>query len=120
MPGNLTSSMLDQEFLQKVIDYIVDNLQDSQLGVEAIAAPLNLSRAQFYRKMKALTGKPVVEFIKMVRMKQAIKLMDAHKFTLSEIAFEVGFNSPSYFSRCFKEEYGKTPSEYLEQNQVRD
>jgi AraC-like DNA-binding protein len=116
MPGNLTSSMLDQEFLQKVIDYIISNLQDPQLGVEAIAAPLNLSRAQFYRKMKALTGKPVVEFIKMVRMKQAIKLMDSHKFTLSEIAFEVGFNSPSYFSRCFKDEYGKTPSEYLEQN----
>jgi signal transduction histidine kinase/ligand-binding sensor domain-containing protein/DNA-binding response OmpR family regulator len=120
MPGNLTSTILDQEFLQKVIDYIISNLQDPQLSVEAIAAPLNLSRAQFYRKIKALTGKPVVEFIKMVRMKQAIKLMDSHKFTLSEIAFEVGFNSPSYFSRCFKDEFGKTPSEYLEQSQLRD
>jgi AraC-like DNA-binding protein len=52
----------------------------------------------------------------MVRMKQAIKLMDTHKFTLSEIAFEVGFNSPAYFARCFKEEYNKTPSEYLHEN----
>ena len=51
----------------------------------------------------------------MVRMKQAIKLMDAHSLTLSEIAYEVGFNSASYFTRCFKEEYGKTPSEYLAQ-----
>jgi AraC-like DNA-binding protein len=70
---------------------------------------------QTYRKIKALTGKSVVEFIRMVRVKQALKLMDTHKYTLSEIAFQTGFNSSSYFTRVFKEEYGKTPSEYLEQ-----
>ena len=79
-----------------------------------MADVFNLSRMQVYRKIKALTGKSIVEFIRMVRMKQAIKLMDGHKLTLSEIAFEVGFNSASYFTRCFKEEYGKTPSEYLD------
>lgn len=115
MPGKATSNALDQEFLQKAIDYVVSNLQDTQLGVDSIAGLFNLSRMQVYRKIKALTGKSVVEFIRMVRMKEAIKLMDTHKYTLAEIAFEVGFNSASYFTRRFKEEFGKTPSEYLEQ-----
>jgi signal transduction histidine kinase/ligand-binding sensor domain-containing protein/DNA-binding response OmpR family regulator len=115
IPGKAATNALDQEFLQKAIDYIVANLQESQLSVDSIADLFNLSRMQVYRKIKALTGKSVVEFIKMVRMKQAIKLMDSHKLTLSEIAFEVGFNSASYFTRCFKEEFGKTPSEYLDQ-----
>jgi len=113
-PGKATTNSLDQAFLQKAIDYVAGNLQDSQLSVDSMAAVFNLSRMQVYRKIKALTGKSIVEFIKMVRMKQAIKLMDGHKLTLSEIAFEVGFNSASYFTRCFKEEYGKTPSEYLD------
>ena len=113
MPGKAASNALDEAFLTKAIDYIIQNLNDPQLSVDSVAALFNLSRMQFYRKIKALTGKSVVEFIKMVRMKQAIKLMDAHNLTLSEIAYEVGFNSASYFTRCFKEEYGKTPSEYL-------
>jgi signal transduction histidine kinase/ligand-binding sensor domain-containing protein/DNA-binding response OmpR family regulator len=116
MPGKATCNALDQAFLQKAIDYVISNLQDPQLSVDSIAALFNLSRMQAYRKIKALTGKSVVEFIRMVRMKEALKLMDAHKLTLSEIAFEVGFNSASYFTRCFKDEYGKTPSEYLEQS----
>jgi signal transduction histidine kinase/ligand-binding sensor domain-containing protein/AraC-like DNA-binding protein len=114
MPGKATSNTLDQEFLQKAIDYVISNLQDPQLGVDSIASLFNLSRMQVYRKIKALSGKSVVEFIRMVRMKQAIKLMDSQRLTLSEIAFEVGFNSASYFTRSFKDEYGKTPSEYLE------
>lgn len=118
-PGKATTNALDQAFLQKAIDYVASNLQDSQLSVDSMAAVFNLSRMQVYRKIKSLTGKSIVEFIRMVRMKQAIKLMDGHKLTLSEIAFEVGFNSASYFTRCFKEEYGKTPSEYLDHASVK-
>jgi signal transduction histidine kinase/ligand-binding sensor domain-containing protein/DNA-binding response OmpR family regulator len=116
MPSMIASNALDEAFLQKAIDYILKNLQDTQLSVDSVADLFNLSRMQVYRKIKGLTGKSVVEFIRMVRMKQAIKLMDTHKFTLSEIAFEVGFNSSSYFTRCFKEEYNKTPSEYLQES----
>ncbi|MGC3947151.1 MAG: two-component regulator propeller domain-containing protein [Chryseolinea sp.] len=118
-PGKATTNALDQAFLQKAIDYVANNLQDSQLSVDSMAAVFSLSRMQTYRKIKSLTGKSIVEFIRMVRMKQAIKLMDGHKLTLSEIAFEVGFNSASYFTRCFKEEYGKTPSEYLDHASVK-
>ncbi len=114
MPAKVASNEIDQAFLQKAIDYIVENMQDTQLGVDAIANLFNLSRMQVYRKIKALTGKSAVEFIRMVRVKQAVKLMNSHRYTLSEIAYETGFNSSSYFTRVFKEEYGKTPSEYLE------
>lgn len=114
LPGKVTGNEIDKAFLQKAIDYIIKNIQDPQLGVDAIADLFNLSRMQVYRKIKALTGKTVVDFIRMVRMKQALTLMDSHKYTLSEIAFQTGFNSSSYFTRVFKDQFGKTPSEYLE------
>jgi signal transduction histidine kinase/ligand-binding sensor domain-containing protein/AraC-like DNA-binding protein len=114
MPSKVTSNEMDQEFLEKAMDFIVDHIQDTQLGVDSIASLFNLSRTQVYRKIKALTGRSVVEFIRMVRLKQALKLMETQKYTLSEIAFKTGFNSPSYFTRSFKDEYGKAPSEYLE------
>ena len=116
LPGKIATNEIDQAFLQKAIDFITENLQDPQLGVDSIADLFNLSRMQVYRKIKALSGKSVVEFIRMVRVKQALKLMEAHKFTLSEIAFQTGFNSSSYFTRVFKDEFGKTPSEYLEKS----
>lgn len=115
LPGKATTNALDQAFLQKVIDYIIDNIQSPQLGVDSIADLCHLGRMQTYRKIKALTGKSVVEFIRMVRIKQALKLIETHKYTLSEVAYLSGFNSSSYFTRVFREEYGKTPSEYLGQ-----
>jgi signal transduction histidine kinase/ligand-binding sensor domain-containing protein/CheY-like chemotaxis protein len=114
MPAKVATNEIDQAFLQKAITFIVDNLQDSQLGVDSIAELFALSRMQVYRKIKALTGKSVVDFIRMVRIKEALKLMDTHKYTLAEIAFQTGFSSPSYFTRCFKDQFGKAPSEYLQ------
>lgn len=114
LPSKIATNQIDQAFLQKAIDHIVENIQNPQLGVDSIAALFNLSRVQVYRKIKALTGKTAVEFIRTVRLKQALKLMDTKKYTLSEIAYQTGFNSASYFTRSFKDEYGKAPSEYLE------
>ncbi len=114
MPARVANNEIDKAFLEKAIDYVIDNIQDPQLGVDSIASLFNLSRMQVYRKIKALSGKSVVEFIRMVRVKQALKLMDSHQYNLSEIAYQTGFNSSSYFTRVFKDEYGKTPSEYLD------
>lgn len=113
LPAKMASNDLDQAFLQRVIDFIVEHIQDGQLRVDSIAELFNLSRVQVYRKIKALTGKTAVEFIRTVRLKQALKLMETKQYTLSEIAYQTGFNSASYFTRSFKEEYGKAPSEYL-------
>jgi signal transduction histidine kinase/DNA-binding response OmpR family regulator len=116
LPSKVATNALDQAFLQRVIDHIVTHIQDTQLSVDSIAEVFNLSRVQVYRKVKALTGKSAVELIRSVRLKQALKLMESKKYTLAEIAYQTGFNSPSYFTRTFKEEYGKAPSEFLEAN----
>lgn len=113
MPAKVATNQMDQDFLQKAISYVVNNIQNPQLGVESIAELFHMSRMQVYRKIKALTGSSVVDFIRMVRMKEALKLMETHQFTLSEIAHKTGFSSASYFTRSFKEHYGKAPSEYL-------
>ena len=115
MPAKIANNRVDEEFLKNIIDYIVQHLADAQLGVELLASFSKLSRSQIYRKIKALTGKSPVEFIRIVRLKQAVKLMDTKKYTLSEIAYETGFTSPSYFTKSFKDYYGKAPSDYLKQ-----
>lgn len=114
MPSKMATNDMDQAFLQKAIDYIIANMLDPQLGVDSIADLFNLSRMQVYRKIKGLTGNSVVDFIRTVRIKEALKLMETEKFTLSEIAYQTGFNSASYFTTCFKNQFGKAPSEYLE------
>ncbi|MGE5942853.1 MAG: two-component regulator propeller domain-containing protein [Flavobacteriales bacterium] len=116
LPNKVAQNEIDQEFLQKAIDFIIENIQNPQLGVNSIADLFDLNRMQVYRKIKALTGKSVVNFIRMVRIKQALKLMDTQKYPLAEIASLTGFNSASYFTTSFKEEYGKAPSEYMEEN----
>jgi AraC-like DNA-binding protein len=99
--------------LQKAIDYIINNIANSTLNVEGLSDEMNLSRSNVYRKIKALTGKTIIEFIRMVRLKQAIKLMETKKYSLSEIAYLTGFTSPSYFTKSFKDQFGKPPSEFL-------
>ncbi len=113
MPNKLTDNEMDQKFIRKAIDYIVSNMTDNTLDVEGLAAALNLCRSNVYRKIKALTGKTIIEFIRIVRLKHAIKLMETKKYTLAEIAYLTGFTSPSYFTKSFKDQYGRPPSDYL-------
>ena len=113
MPNKLTDNEMDQKFVQKAIDYIIENIADNTLNVEGLAEAMNLSRSNVYRKIKALTGNTIIEFIRMVRLKQALKLMETKKYSLAEIAYLTGFTSPSYFTKSFKDHYGKPPSEYM-------
>ena len=113
MPNKLAENELDQVFLKKAIDYIVSNITDNSLSVEGLADYLKLSRSNVYRKIKALTGQSIIDFIRLIRLKQAIKLMETNRYTLAEIAYQTGFTSPSYFTKCFKKQYGKPPSEFL-------
>lgn len=113
MPGKVSDNEIDQIFLQKVTDYIITNIADNSLNVVSLAEALNYSRSNMYRKIKSLTGKTIIEFIRMIRLKHAIKLMETKKYSLSEIAYLTGFTSPSYFTKTFRDEYGKPPSEFL-------
>lgn len=110
LPKEMTSNKMDEEFLEKTINYIHENVSNPNLSVDDIALFLSMSRSNAYRKIKALTGQSINDFIKLIRLKVAIKLLEERKLNISEIAFEVGFTSPAYFTKCFKDQFGKSPS----------
>ncbi|MEN9445064.1 MAG: hypothetical protein RIS47_1955, partial [Bacteroidota bacterium] len=112
-PQEITENHLDQDFLEKAINYIETNISSVELSVENLAAHLNMSSTHVWRKIKSLSGQSTTQFIRTIRLKNAIKLMESNKFQLSEIGYMVGFSSPSYFTKCFREQYGKSPSSYL-------
>lgn len=101
----------EDAFLLKFHDYIEKNLSDSDLSVETIGAELGLSRVQLYRKMKALTGQSPVELLRTARLQKGRELLQTTGKNVSEIAYEVGFTAPSYFTKCFKDEFGISPSD---------
>ncbi len=106
------ASSLDQQFLLNLINYIKTNLKDPNLNVETLASEFNLSRSQLYRKNKLLTGLSVNELIRKIRLQRAKDLIEEQEdMRISEISYNVGFSSPSYFSKCFKEIYGVSPKE---------
>ncbi|MCK9342559.1 MAG: substrate-binding domain-containing protein [Massilibacteroides sp.] len=109
---------LDKNFLERLIELIEQQYQNANLNVEDLAKGMGFSRIQLYRKLKALTDASPNELLKQVRLRKASLLLEANEKTISEITFEVGFTSPSYFSKCYKEMYGETPSEFLKKNRT--
>ncbi|WP_442845150.1 two-component regulator propeller domain-containing protein [Leeuwenhoekiella sp. H156] len=107
----LNSSSLDKKFIAKVINYIYQNISDPKLNVENLADELSLSRSQLYRKIKALTGQTANEFIRKIRLEKAKELLENGVESVSEVGYKVGFATPSYFTRCFKAEFGKLPTD---------
>jgi YesN/AraC family two-component response regulator len=113
IPNENAENELEIEFLKKVIDFIDKNASNSNITVENLASHLLMSRTNVYRKIKALTGQTATEFIRFTRLKMAVKLLEEGKCNISEIAFKVGFLSPGYFAKCFKDHYRKSPSEFM-------
>lgn len=116
IPSEFSTNKMDEEFLQKVINYIETNIEKTELSVDMLAQNMNLSRSQVYRKIKALTDFTANEFIRQIRLKKSLKLLSEGTLNISEIAYRVGFSSQSYFTRSFKEYYGKSPSEMKNQS----
>jgi YesN/AraC family two-component response regulator len=107
---------LDKKFLAKIIDIVEENLNNDQLSVEGLGEKMGLSRVHLYRKVKKLTDMSVSEFVTSVKLKKSLNLLVNSGKTIAEIAYGVGFTSPSYFSRCFKEQFNLSPSEYIQKN----
>ena len=101
----------DKQFLNQLHAIIQKNLSDSEFGVEDIGKEIGLSRVQLYRKVKAMTGSSVVDLLRKGRLAKAKRLLESRSMSVSEVAYEVGFSAPSYFTKCFKEEYGMLPGE---------
>jgi signal transduction histidine kinase/ligand-binding sensor domain-containing protein/DNA-binding response OmpR family regulator len=112
------TTSLDKQFITNVLEYINKNISDSNLSVENLAEELLLSRSKLYRKIKALTGDTATEFIRNVKLEKAKELLVKTDFTVSEISYKVGFSSPSYFTKCFKNHFGVIPKEIRESNKV--
>ena len=90
---------------------INENINDEKLNVENLAGELLLSRSKLYRKIKALTGDTANEFIRKIRLEKAKQLIETTEYTISEVCYKVGFSSPSYFTKCFKDYFGFLPTE---------
>ena len=103
------SVSIDQVLLKKVQEAIEKNYADSSYGVEELALDVGISRAQLYRRLHSLTGKPASQMIKEYRLEKAFELVQRQVATISEIAYQVGFSSPSYFNTCFSEYFGYPP-----------
>lgn len=115
-PTKIDPQSPDEVLLHKVLIYIEEHVQDSDLKIEDICQAIGLSRAQLYRKMKALTGYSMNDLIKEIRLKRAQQLLQDHKFQINEIAYMVGFNDPEYFRKSFKAKIGCSPSAYAKQH----
>lgn len=106
--GNI-SNEIDKSFLKQLRKIIQENLANSDLSVEQIGDEIGLSRVQLYRKVKALTGYSPVEIVRKARLTRARHLLRTTEKTVSEVAYAVGFSTPSYFSKCYKDEFGENP-----------
>ncbi|MCR8558345.1 response regulator [Mucilaginibacter sp. BJC16-A38] len=103
----------DERFLRNMVEYIEQNILNYNLSVEELSRQMNMSRVSLYKKVLMLTGQSPLEFIRSIRLKKAIQLLADSQMSISQISYEVGFNTPKYFTKLFKEEYNMLPSEYI-------
>ena len=120
-PSGLHSStiglnQMDKKFLQKAVDIVNHHLTNTEFNIVQFGQEMAMSRQQMHRKFRALVNQSATEFIRTIRLKKAAELLSQKSGTVSEIAYDVGFNTLSYFTKSFQEHFGMTPSEYLEKN----
>lgn len=110
----------DRKFLEKLLELMEKNMGNGDLVVDDFVQEMAVSRSVFFKKLKALTGLAPIEFIKEMRIKRAAQLIKQGDYTMTQIAYMVGINDPRYFSKCFKQYYEMTPTEYKESLKKQD
>lgn len=111
-PKDITVTSIDEQFLQRAINIVEENISNGDFNIDQFCSEIGMSRPTLNRKLRALTGFSTNEFIRTLRLKRASQLLEKRSATIVEIAYEVGFNNPSYFAECFRDQFGKLPSEY--------
>jgi ligand-binding sensor domain-containing protein/signal transduction histidine kinase/DNA-binding response OmpR family regulator len=114
--GAIANNKKDEEFIQKINDEIERNLADTDFSIEKLAFTLSMSRSKLQRKIKGISGMAPNDYIRVYRLKKAATLLSQGEYRINEICFIVGFNSPSYFAKCFLKQFGALPKEYLKSN----
>ena len=107
------SNKLDQKFIEKSINIIKKNVDNTEFSVEKFALEIGMSRSALFLKLKSITGQSTSEFIRTIRLNKAAKLIKSGKYSITEIIYMVGFSDPKYFRTCFKKHFGSTPSSYF-------
>jgi len=109
-----TSNLLDQQFISRAYEVIEKHLSETELSVDQFAREMMVSKSLLFKKIKAITGNSIVDFVNLYKLRKAAEqLASGGQQNISEIAFDVGFNDPKYFSRIFRKVYGVTPSEFV-------
>ena len=110
--GDITVSSIDEKILSKITSIVEDNISNSDFNIEQLCTEAGISRRNLFRKLKALTGMSPSEFIRIIRLKRAAQLLKQKAGSVSEVAYQTGFENLSYFTKCFKDAFQKRPSEY--------
>ena len=112
-PAEIASSPIDEAFIARAVEVVEKNMAETEFSVEDLSKALLMSRVALYKKLLSLTGKAPLDFIRTIRMKRAAQLLEKTQMSVSEIAYEVGFSNPKYFTKYFKKEFNTLPSEYM-------
>lgn len=115
-PEKISFNILDEQLLNKAISIVQQNMDNTEFSTEEFAQAMNMSRSNLHIKLKALTGESALDFIRKIRFKEACRLLNDGRYSISEISDMVGFNTPSYFATCFKKYMGCLPTEYVKKN----
>lgn len=118
--GDITTNKKDKEFIEKLLKYVNDHIEEDNLNIVNIADEFSMSRSTFFRKVKIITGTTGKELINSVRLKKAITLLLESDLNISEIAYAIGHSNPQYFSKWFKSHCKMSPSEYILKNKLKD
>ena len=111
-------SDMDKDFVSRFKALVEEKMRDPELNVEDLGKDMGLSRVQLYRKLKSLTNYAPNELLRQARLKKAASLLASSEMTIAEIAYEVGFSSPSYFTKCYKEQFGESPTDFLKRKKL--
>ena len=117
-PKDIAVTSVDEKFINRAMEIIEKNIGNSEFEVRQFQEEMFMSRMQLFRKIKALTNQTPGEFIRTIRLKRAASLIKQNFGNIAQITFEVGFNNPSYFAKCFKELFGELPSDYIKNHQL--
>ena len=111
-PSEIAISSADEQFVKQALEIVEKNISNPDFSVEELSRALFMSRVSVYKKILSLTGRSPIEFIRNIRLKRAARLLEKSQLTVAEVAYEVGFNNPKYFTKYFKMEYNVLPSLY--------
>jgi CheY-like chemotaxis protein len=111
-PTDVAVRSMDEQFVNSAVKVVEENMANAEYTVEQLSEAMSMSRVYLYKKILSLTGKTPIEFIRIIRIRRAADLLEKSQLTVSEIAYQVGFNNPKYFTKLFKEEYQMLPTAY--------